>query len=98
MVDATARRPYVRPVNLLLLLSALLSALTGVGGVARAGQAPVAVSRTAEITARAPISRAAIAGRPIATLPSLPTLAVAFELPAPRLSAAVPLWLNRRRE
>lgn len=85
-----------RTVNLLLLLSALLSALSGAQGQARAASSPVAVARTAEraverITQTAEPGRPAIAvdgGNGPATV--LPT--------AWALVPAQPIYLSRRRE
>ncbi|WP_425229774.1 hypothetical protein [Sphingomonas sp.] len=83
--------------KLLLLLSALLSALTGAGGPARAMQTPVAVSRVAEKAAVQRITGLAAHGRPIQALPVLRRDdggAAAAWVFAP----ATPLYASRRRE
>lgn len=84
-------------VNLLLLLSALLSALTGVGAGVRPAQAAVAVSRVAETSVS--VSRIAPSASTRPT-PALPTRAdiTAITGPAWRLASAAPLYLGRRRE
>ncbi|WP_375392466.1 hypothetical protein [uncultured Sphingomonas sp.] len=82
--------------NLLLLLSALLSALTGVGAGVRAAQPAVAVTQPAVAahTSRAVVRAAA---RPAIVLPRLATLGAVIGV-AWRLAPAAPLFLSRRRE
>jgi hypothetical protein len=81
--------------NLLLLLSALLSALTGVAG-SRASVAPQTVSASL-IQAAAPRVAAARTMRPVQALPRLAALFV-MTRPAFTLVAAHPLFASRRRE
>ena len=85
-----------RCVNLLLLLSALLSALVGAQGGARPAQLAVAVSRTADAAEVARPARERIAARPALALPKLAEVAW---VPAP-VQAVGPalLFLSRRRE
>lgn len=83
-------------VNLLLLLSALLSALTGVGGSARQPQVAQAVAQQARAAVTA--SRPAAAHRPVAAAPSLAMLAAAPFVSALRLTVSEPLFASRRRE
>ncbi len=82
--------------NLLLLLSALLSALTGAGGYARAMEPAAAVAGVGAQAAQvrqAPVR----AARAMAALPALPDVAVAVRPEVP-LVAEAPAWLIRRRE
>lgn len=84
--------------NLLLLLSALFFALSGLGGSARA---PVAVQAVAEVAAARPAAGVAAciaAARPAAALPSRTRAALAPLAEALRLAVAVPAWKTRRRE
>ncbi|MBJ6121027.1 hypothetical protein [Sphingomonas mollis] len=83
--------------NLLLLLSALLSAITGIGGSVRApdavqvtaGQAAVAVAQS--ICPRA-------AHRPVQGIAPLAAMAAAIVTPAWSVAPSQPLWASRRRE
>lgn len=84
--------------NLLLLLTALLSALTGAGGGARATLPSVTVSRVAEATVAARTEPARVAARPLAALPRLIASAQFARAPVWRLAAPVALYLSRRRE
>lgn len=97
-VDAAGRRSYVAGrMNLLLLLSALLSALTGVGGAARAVEPAAAVSGIeAQRVDRAQPASARILRVPVAP-PTLRQSAAGVALP-PAVIATIPAWLTRRRE
>jgi hypothetical protein len=83
--------------NLLLLLSALLSALTGIG--ARVG-GPEPVQAVAQGNARVAVAAkvaARLSVRPTAVLPLL--IAVAHATPVMAFTVAtVPAWATRRRE
>ncbi|WP_374293565.1 hypothetical protein [Sphingomonas sp.] len=84
--------------NLLLLLSALLSALTGAVGVTRRTEAQQVVSAPAAVSQAAIVRVAAVSSRPAQALPGLHAvrgLAV-FVAPVPR--AIMPLYASRRRE
>ena len=98
-MDVTGPHPYVRRcMNLLLLLSAMLSALSGAGLGARVPQAPVAVNVVAAVATAARVARVAIVGRPAQAMPSLGDLAPGAALAAWRVAPAAPLYLSRRRE
>jgi len=84
--------------NLLLLLSALLSALGGAGG-ARAAQVPTTLSSAVVATAvkaTAEVQRQ-VAARPIQAIAG-PAHAVILALPDFALSDAIPAFASRRRE
>lgn len=83
--------------NLLLLLSALLSAITGIGGSVRA---PDAVQVTAGQTAVA-VTQAicsCVARRPVQRTVSLTEAAVAVVSPSWSITPLQPIWASRRRE
>lgn len=83
-------------VNLLLVLSALLSALTGAGGYARAPAAPVAVSVQERVLAVI-AARRVPAARPAQPLPRIAAVAPMTGT-AWRLVPAEPPYASRRRE
>jgi hypothetical protein len=85
-------------VTLLLLLSALLSALTGAGATVRTPQVAVAVSRTAQSVAVVPAKVARTPGAPIAAPWRLIAVAGIGSASTWRLPAYAPLYLSRRRE
>lgn len=93
------RAPHLMsvPVNLLLLLSALLSALTGVGAGVRPAQAAVAVSRVADTAVSASRIAASPSTQPVFALPDRADVA-SITGPVWRLAPAAPLYLSRRRE
>jgi len=84
-------------VNLLLLLSALLSALSGVGQAVRGGRAPTAVCATVAPTRAAPVCRRSIAARPSVALPMASQASAAILTPI-RLAPHQPIFAGRRRE
>ena len=84
--------------NLLLLLSALLSALTGVGGSVRAPDVAQAVAGASVAgTTRAP-AQARVAHRPVSALPTRAAVAHRTAGSAVAFAVAEPLWTLRRRE
>lgn len=98
-MDAVRAAPYVpRTVNLLLLLSALLSALTGVSGGARI-EAPQVLSQALVDTAPAKAIAARVQARPVQALATIAIVAAAPLLPMIRAIEPAPsLLTNRRRE
>lgn len=84
--------------NLLLLLSALLSALSGTGG-ARAAQVPTTLSSAVVATAVKATAevRRQVAARPIQAIAG-PAHAAISALPVFALSGAIPVFASRRRE
>lgn len=82
--------------NLLLLLSALFSALTGVTASARAPQ--VATELTATVPKPAITASVNRAMRPVAALPDLRTAADTPRVAAWALAAIEPIFAARRRE
>jgi len=82
--------------NLLLLLSALLSALTGVVPGVR-GQAAQAVAQGAISPQAVAVAVVRRATRPVAGPPSLQAVAASPALPAIAVDMSS-LWANRRRE
>ncbi|MFT3976955.1 MAG: hypothetical protein QM688_07570 [Sphingomonas bacterium] len=97
-LDLWLHRPYVsQRMNVLLLLSALLSALTGVGARV-AGPQPVQAVAQESAARIAPAAVAArVVMRPVQALPPLASL-LAGPAPAARAFAAIPAWIDRRRE
>jgi len=97
MVDFTRKLAYSRSrMNLLLLLSALLSALTGaVPGVR--GQSAQAVAQGSICAQTAAVAVAKVAVRPVAALASLDEVATSATLPVVAIITA-PIWMDRRRE
>ncbi|WBH16610.1 hypothetical protein [Sphingomonas radiodurans] len=82
--------------NLLLLLSALLSALTGVGGSLRT-PVPTVVEGSIAVR-RAPVAAYRLTERPVASLPSLARVAAGG---LDRIFAPIvrePVFASRRRE
>ena len=98
-MDVRPAHAYVgRVMNLLLLLSALLSALTGVSGNARVAT-PQAVSQRVDAVAQAATAAARIAARPVQPLATLDMVADAPLALADVVAPSVADRLtNRRRE
>ena len=84
--------------NLLLLLSALLSALSGIGGSVRAPDVAQAVAGAKAAVAVAPARRPGVAARPVFALPDRASQVAASWGTALALPAAEPIWATRRRE
>ncbi len=85
-------------VNLLLLLSALLSALTGVGGSVRAQDRAQAVAEGSIAAAKVAVAPRAATLRPIAALASLAESARVDLDKTLTLTPAEPAYATRRRE
>lgn len=85
-----------RPVNWLLILSALLSALTGTGASARVPQqAAAVVQRTSAAAATRATTPATVLF--VSSPPSLVALATASARPLPVVGTAAPIYLARLR-
>ena len=84
--------------NLILLLSALLSALSGTAG-ARGAQVPTALSSTVVATAVKATAevRRQVAARPVQAIAG-PAHAAVAALPVFGLADAIPAFASRRRE
>lgn len=84
--------------NLILLLSALLSALSGTSG-ARAAQAPTALSSSvvATVIKAGAATRRQVAARPVQAIAG-PVHATVTALPVLALFDAIPVFASRRRE
>ena len=82
---------------LLLLLSALLSALSGIGQAARGSQAPGLVCAAAAATPASPVRRVIAGLRPAATAPVLSGM-IRLVGAAFRLAPQQPIFAGRRRE
>lgn len=83
--------------NLLLLLSALLSALTGIGGSVRQPAAAQAVARQAQVAAVAAV-HGRVAARPVQAVATLARVAVAPRWTMVAWMPAEPPFATRRRE
>jgi hypothetical protein len=82
--------------NLLLLLSALLSALTGIGGSVRSPEVAQAVAGQSVAVAAATVRHAMPTHRPANVAP--PATRIAMACAAWALSPARAIWTGRRRE
>ncbi|TCP32893.1 hypothetical protein EV292_107233 [Sphingomonas sp. BK235] len=91
-----ASRLMSRCVNLLLLLSALLSALTGVGASARQAQPAQAVAQQARAVAIVSAARR-VAVRPRQVLAALIASAAAPRVAVRALAPREPIFAGRRR-
>ncbi|MEH3046910.1 hypothetical protein [Sphingomonas adhaesiva] len=87
----------VSAMNLLLLLSALLSALTGIGGSVRQPPVAQAVAQQTRAAVAATVAQR-VAARPVQVLATLSTSAVAPIAAALALFPAEPAYATRRRE
>ena len=83
--------------NLLLLLSALLSALTGVGASVRAPEPAQAVAATSIGRVAVALAPARVARRPASALPAIARVAAIGVMEVATVRPA-PLWVDRRRE
>lgn len=98
-MDVDGVLPYVwQRMNLLLLLSAMLTALSGGGLGVRAPQVPVSVNSVATFTADVQAVAVKVAGRPVGVPLQLSAAARAPLANAFQLAPAAPLYLSRRRE
>jgi len=98
-VDGGRRVAYVLgAMNLLLLLSALLSALSGIGGSARAPGVAQAVAGASVVAPRLVPAQARAARRPMAAPPTRFASAAIGVVPAIPRVVIVPAWVDRRRE
>ncbi len=96
-MDCFAHAPYVRArMNLLLLLSALLSALTGIGGSVRSPDVAQAVAGQSVVAAATTARRAVPTHRPADVMPQGSRIAAVVT--AWSLSPTQPFWAARRRE
>lgn len=85
--------------NLLLLLSAMLSALTGIGSSTRAPDAATAIAATVEVASSAAQAVIARVSRPAQSSPSLFEVADVSVAPTATIPARTePLYASRRRE
>lgn len=84
--------------NLLLLLSALLSALTGAGSAVRRPEVAQAVAVRSVAGQPAQIAESRVAQRPVAAPPTLVTSAAIVRIIAPLKVASIDIWASRRRE
>jgi len=84
-------------VNLLLLLSALLSAITGIGGGARGTQMVQAVAQ-GSVAVATPLRRAAATARPAQERPTIVALVAVPTTRSLALRLIHPLYAARRRE
>lgn len=96
-MDCSAYAAYVRAhMNLLLLLSALLSALTGIGGSVRSPDVAQAVAGQAMVAQAAVVRHVAPTARPANTVPQAVSAIATVAIWS--LSPTWPIWASRRRE
>ncbi len=93
-----ARAPIFVAMNLLLLLSALLSALTGIGNNARVPEAATAIAAKIDVARLAVDAVIPPAPRPSQVPPSLREVAYTPMPPVAILAFDKPLYASRRRE